>query len=58
MVYRLGDWPAPFGIVMVVDRLSAMMVLLTYLVAVPVLWYASGGGMAAAAISMRCSSSS
>ncbi|MFP5325278.1 MAG: monovalent cation/H+ antiporter subunit D [Gammaproteobacteria bacterium] len=43
MVYRLGDWPAPFGIVMVVDRLSAMMVLLTYLVAVPVLWYASGG---------------
>ena len=23
MVYRLGEWPAPFGIVMVVDRLSA-----------------------------------
>ncbi len=43
LVYRLGEWPAPFGIVMVVDRLSALMVLLTYLVAVPVLWYAAGG---------------
>ena len=28
-VYRMGDWPAPFGIVLVVDRLSALMVLLT-----------------------------
>jgi formate hydrogenlyase subunit 3/multisubunit Na+/H+ antiporter MnhD subunit len=26
-IYRLGDWPAPFGIVSVLDRLSAMMVL-------------------------------
>lgn len=43
LVYRLGEWPAPFGIVMVMDRLSALMVLLTYLVAVPVLWYASCG---------------
>lgn len=43
MVYRLGDWPAPFGIVLVIDHLSALMVLLTYLVAVPVLWYATGG---------------
>ena len=43
LVYQLGEWPAPFGIVMVVDRLSALMVLLTYLVAVPVLWYATGG---------------
>jgi multicomponent K+:H+ antiporter subunit D len=43
LVYRLGEWPAPFGIVMVVDRLSALMVLLTGLVALPVLWYASGG---------------
>lgn len=31
-VYRLGDWPAPFGIVLVLDRLSAMMLLLTALV--------------------------
>ena len=26
--YELGDWPAPFGIVLVLDRLSAMMVAL------------------------------
>lgn len=41
-VYRLGEWPAPFGIVLVMDHLSSLMVLLTYLVAVPVLWYATG----------------
>ena len=28
-VYRLGDWPASFGIVLVLDRLSAMMLALT-----------------------------
>ncbi|MEB2399309.1 MAG: monovalent cation/H+ antiporter subunit D [Alcaligenaceae bacterium] len=28
-VYLLGDWPAPFGIVAVVDRLSTTMLLLT-----------------------------
>lgn len=27
-VYALGDWPAPFGIVLVADRLSAAMLLL------------------------------
>ncbi len=42
-VYKVGDWPAPYGIVLVVDRLGAMMLLLTSLVALPVLWYASGG---------------
>lgn len=42
-VYQLGEWPAPFGIVLVVDRLSALMVVLTSLVALPALWYASGG---------------
>ena len=42
-VYHLGQWPAPFGIVLVVDRLSALMVLLTQLVALPVVLYASGG---------------
>jgi multicomponent K+:H+ antiporter subunit D len=42
-VYRVGDWPAPYGIVLVVDRLGAMMLLLTSLVALPVLGYASGG---------------
>lgn len=29
LVYRLGDWPASFGIVLVVDRFAAMLVLLT-----------------------------
>ena len=27
-VYRPGDWPAPFGIVLIVDRLSALMLVL------------------------------
>ena len=31
--YRLGDWPAPFGIVLVLDRLSALMLLLTSILA-------------------------
>jgi multicomponent K+:H+ antiporter subunit D len=42
-VYRLGEWPAPFGIVLVIDRLSALMLLLTASVALPALVYASGG---------------
>jgi multicomponent K+:H+ antiporter subunit D len=28
-IYRLGDWPSLFGIVLVLDRLAALMVLLT-----------------------------
>lgn len=36
-VYYLGDWPAPFGIVLVLDRLSALMVLLTATLALLVL---------------------
>ena len=32
-VYRLGDWPAPFAIVLVVDRLAAVMLLLTSVLA-------------------------
>lgn len=32
-VYLLGNWPAPFGIVLVLDRLSAMMILLTAVLA-------------------------
>lgn len=39
--YELSEWSAPFGIVLVVDRLSAMMVLLTYILALPILWFAS-----------------
>jgi len=42
-VYRLGDWPAPFGIVLVIDRLSALMLALSSAVALPVLWQACAG---------------
>ncbi len=41
-LYQLGDWAAPFGIVLVADRLSTMMVLLTALLALMVLLYAIG----------------
>lgn len=41
VVYQLGEWSAPFGIVLVLDRLSALMVALTYALAAPVLWFAS-----------------
>ncbi|KPP87347.1 MAG: multicomponent K+:H+ antiporter subunit PhaD [Rhodobacteraceae bacterium HLUCCA08] len=43
-VYRLGDWPAPFGIVLVLDRLSAVMVLLTSVLALIVLIHAIATG--------------
>jgi multicomponent K+:H+ antiporter subunit D len=43
LVVRVGEWPAPFGIALVVDRLGALMVALTAAVAVPVLLYATGG---------------
>ena len=39
-VYELGNWPAPFGIVLVLDRLSAMMVLLTSLLGLIIVLYA------------------
>ncbi|HEU4601113.1 MAG TPA: monovalent cation/H+ antiporter subunit D [Steroidobacteraceae bacterium] len=38
-VYSIGDWPAPFGIVLVVDRLSALMLLLTSVVGLASLVY-------------------
>ena len=40
-VYQLGEWAAPFGIVLVLDRLSALMLVLTYGLATPLLWFAS-----------------
>jgi len=44
VLYQLGDWAAPFGIVLVGDRLSTMMVLLTSVLAFFVLLYAIGSG--------------
>jgi multicomponent K+:H+ antiporter subunit D len=47
-VYMLGNWLAPFGIVLVLDKLSALMVALTAVLAVPVLvfslarWHSAG----------------
>ncbi|MDZ4111294.1 MAG: monovalent cation/H+ antiporter subunit D [Brevundimonas sp.] len=38
--YALGNWRAPFGIVLVLDRLSAMMLLLTAVLALAVMTYA------------------
>jgi multicomponent K+:H+ antiporter subunit D len=43
-VYELGNWPAPFGIVLVLDRLSASMIALTALLGVAVVLYAIGSG--------------
>lgn len=45
--YLLGAWPAPFGIVLVLDRLSATMVLLTAVLATAVALYAVNGWDAA-----------
>ncbi len=41
--YALGDWPAPFGIVLVLDRLSALMLVLTAALGLVVLLYAING---------------
>jgi multicomponent K+:H+ antiporter subunit D len=48
VTYAIGNWPAPFGIVLVADRLSAMMVLLTAILGLSALiyslarWHAAG----------------
>ena len=44
LTYALGNWPAPFGIVMVADRLAAWMLLITAVLALFPLIYASRGG--------------
>ncbi|MHB1373031.1 MAG: monovalent cation/H+ antiporter subunit D [Thauera sp.] len=41
--YALGAWPAPFGIVLVLDRLSALMLLLAAVLGLGVLLYAING---------------
>ncbi len=39
-VYLLGNWVAPYGIVLVLDKLSALMVMMTAVLAMGALWYA------------------
>jgi multicomponent K+:H+ antiporter subunit D len=43
-VYLVGNWRAPFGIALALDRLSALMVLLTAVVGVAAVMYARGRG--------------
>jgi len=43
-VYLVGNWRVPFGIALVLDRLSALMVLLTALVGAASVLYACGRG--------------
>jgi len=43
MVYYAGNWPAPYGIVLVADRLSVLMLTLTACLALPSLLYAAAG---------------
>jgi multicomponent K+:H+ antiporter subunit D len=47
LVYALGDWPAPYGIVLVADRLAAWLLLATALLALFALLYALRGSDAA-----------
>ena len=42
-LYLLGNWPSPFAIVLVLDRLSALMLLLTAVLALPALVFAAAG---------------
>lgn len=43
-VYRLGNWEPPYGIVLVLDRLSALMLLLTSILGLVIVLYAIGSG--------------
>ncbi|MER5171900.1 monovalent cation/H+ antiporter subunit D [Thioclava kandeliae] len=43
-VYRLGAWEAPFGIVLVLDQLSALMLVLTSVLGLAIALYAIGSG--------------
>ncbi len=46
LVLRAGSWPAPFGIVLVADLLSALMVLVTAIIGLTVAIYAASSGTA------------
>lgn len=40
-VYLAANWSAPFGIALLVDRLAALMLLLTAVMAIAALWYST-----------------
>jgi multicomponent K+:H+ antiporter subunit D len=42
-IYQLGDWQAPFGIVLIADRLSSLMIVLTMVLAFGALLYGTAG---------------
>lgn len=46
VVGQMGNWPAPFGITLVVDHLSAAMLVITGLMGLAVAVYATGPGAA------------
>ena len=56
-VYQLGNWPAPFGIVLVADRLAALMLVLTSLLGLAALAFSLARWQRAGHASTRCSSS-
>jgi multicomponent K+:H+ antiporter subunit D len=57
-VYLPGNWPVPFGIVLVVDRMSALMLVLPAAWAWRHWWFLLRAGIAPACTSTRCSSCS
>ena len=48
--YRVGDWPAPYGIVVVIDRLGAMMLLLVAVAGWVTAYGLPGAGRAVAGV--------
>ncbi|HCP55765.1 MAG TPA: monovalent cation/H+ antiporter subunit D, partial [Pseudomonas sp.] len=42
-VYSLGNWPAPFGIILMLDRLSALMLVVTAVLSFFAMFYAMRG---------------
>ena len=57
-VYLPSNWPAPFGIVLVLDRLSALMLVLTAFIGLAALLFALSRWQRAGVHFHSCSSSS
>ena len=56
--YLVGNWQAPFGIALVLDRLAALMLVLTRWSRSPACSMRAGATPSAARTSTRCCSSS